>query len=203
MQVFIILQHAVCDCIQSFRKETNMRQKCSTGSPIYITHWKQGAHIARTHPYTNSRPAQVRVSQNRIIFNPLFTGDVVNFCCCCCCCCSGNTLQYWWSKYVSWAPRPSYGNSKWQLSCCNAPINVKPAGGGRQDMECIGIWLFFQQMSFKFPCYGQIIPVICKKISPPRATHDCLWLKFYLCSGSSKSNNWHLLLKSNNSIKTF
>ena len=126
MQVFTLLQHAVCDCIQSFRKETNMRQKCSTGSPIYITHWKQGAHIARTHPYTNSRPAQVRVSQNRIIFNPLFTGDVVNFCCCC----SGNTLLYWWSKYVSWAPRPSYGNSKWQLSCCNAPINVKPAGGG-------------------------------------------------------------------------
>ena len=39
----------------------------------------------------------------------------------------------------------------------NAPINVMPAGGGRQGMG----WGFdfFQKFAIKFPAHGQIIPV--------------------------------------------
>ena len=51
------------------------------------------------------------------------------------------------------------------LECSNyAPINVKPAGGGRQGMG----WGFeiFQKFAFKFPAHGQIIPVKCNQISP-------------------------------------
>jgi len=53
----------------------------------------------------------------------------------------------------------------------NAPINLKPAGGGgeRQGMG----WGFdiFQKVAVKFPAHGQTIPVKCTKISPPRAAH--------------------------------
>ena len=58
------------------------------------------------------------------------------------------------------------------LECSNyAPINVKPAGGGRQGMG----WGFeiFQKFAFKFPAHGQIIPVKCNQISPPQAAHCC------------------------------
>ena len=51
-----------------------------------------------------------------------------------------------------------------------APINVKPAWGrGRQGMG----WGFdiFQKFAVKFPAHGQIIPVKCNQISPPRAAH--------------------------------
>ena len=54
----------------------------------------------------------------------------------------------------------------------NAPVNVKPAaGGGRQGMG----WGFdiFQKFVVKFPAHGQIIPVNCNQISPPRAAHCC------------------------------
>ena len=42
-------------------------------------------------------------------------------------------------------------------------------GGGRQGMG----WGFdiFQKFAVKFPAHGQIIPVKCTKISPPRAAH--------------------------------
>ena len=42
-------------------------------------------------------------------------------------------------------------------------------GGGRQDMG----WGFdiFQKFAVKFPAHGQIIPVKCNQISPPRAAH--------------------------------
>ena len=48
-----------------------------------------------------------------------------------------------------------------------APINVKPAG--RQGKG----WGFdiFQKFAVKFPAHGQIIPVKCNQISPPRAAH--------------------------------
>ena len=53
----------------------------------------------------------------------------------------------------------------------NAPINVKPAegGGGVQGMG----WGFdiFQKFAVKFPAHGQIIPVKCNQIPPPRAAH--------------------------------
>ena len=50
----------------------------------------------------------------------------------------------------------------------NAPINVKRRGG-RQGMG----WAFdiFQKFAFNFPAHGQIIPVKCNQISPPRAAH--------------------------------
>ena len=42
-------------------------------------------------------------------------------------------------------------------------------GGGRQGMG----WGFdiFQELVVKFPAHGQIIPVKCNQISPPRAAH--------------------------------
>ena len=54
------------------------------------------------------------------------------------------------------------------------PINVKAAEmgvGGRQSMG----WGFdiFQKFAVKFPAHGQIIPVNCNQISPPRAPHCC------------------------------
>ena len=55
----------------------------------------------------------------------------------------------------------------------NTPVNVKPAEmwGGRQGMG----WGFdiFQELAVKFPAHGQIIPVKCNQISPPRAAHCC------------------------------
>ena len=53
----------------------------------------------------------------------------------------------------------------------NAPIIVKPAGWWRQGMG----WGFniFQKFAVKFPAHGQIIPVKCNQISPPRAAHCC------------------------------
>ena len=54
---------------------------------------------------------------------------------------------------------------------CDAPMNVKPAEGrgmvGRQGRG----WGFdiFQKFAVKFPAHGQIIPVNCDQISPPRA----------------------------------
>ena len=50
-----------------------------------------------------------------------------------------------------------------------APINVKPAGEGRQGMG----WVFdiFQKFAVKFPAHGHIIPVKCNQISPLRAAH--------------------------------
>jgi len=47
------------------------------------------------------------------------------------------------------------------------PINLKPAGGGKQGMG----WGFdiFQKFAVKFPAHGQTIPVNCTKISPPWA----------------------------------
>ena len=55
----------------------------------------------------------------------------------------------------------------------NVPINVKPAGGGG-DGQGMG-WGFdiFQKVVVKFPAHGQIIPVNCNQISPPRAAHCC------------------------------
>ena len=55
----------------------------------------------------------------------------------------------------------------------NVPINVKPAGGGG-DGQGMG-WGFdiFQKVVVKFPAHGQIIPVNCNQISPPRAAHLC------------------------------
>ena len=42
-------------------------------------------------------------------------------------------------------------------------------GGGGQGMG----WGFdiFQKFAFKFPAHGQIIPVKCNQIRPPRAAH--------------------------------
>ena len=56
-----------------------------------------------------------------------------------------------------------------------APISVKPAGrgsgGGKQGMG----WGFdvFQKFAVKLPAHGQIIPVNCNQISPPRAAYCC------------------------------
>ena len=44
-------------------------------------------------------------------------------------------------------------------------------GGGRQGIG----WGFdiFQKFAVKFPAHGQMIPVNCNQISPPRAAHCC------------------------------
>ena len=55
---------------------------------------------------------------------------------------------------------------------CDAPMNVKPAGGGGGWWGGrAGGWGFdiFQKYAVKFPAHGQIIPVNCDQISPPRA----------------------------------
>ena len=124
-----------------------MKQNCSRGLPINMTHGKQGAHIARTHPYTNSRPAQVRIFQNRIIFNPLFTGDFVNH----------FLLLLFWEHITGGqnmflGPRrdPAMVTQKLQLSCNNAPITLKPAGGGEGSARGRDL-TFSQKMSVKFP----------------------------------------------------
>ena len=54
-----------------------------------------------------------------------------------------------------------------------ASVNVKPAGGGGGErMQGMG-WGFdiFQKYVVKFPAHGQVIPVKCNQISPPRAAH--------------------------------
>ena len=53
-------------------------------------------------------------------------------------------------------------------SLTNAPINVKPAGEWQGMGWGIDIFLKF---AVKFPAHGQIIPVKCNQISPPRAAH--------------------------------
>ena len=57
----------------------------------------------------------------------------------------------------------------------HAPINVKPAvGGGGGGSQGMG-WGFdiFEKFAVIFPAHGQIIPVKCNQISPPRAAHRC------------------------------
>ena len=55
-----------------------------------------------------------------------------------------------------------------------APINVKPAtggGGGGRRRRAWGGDLTFFKFAVKFPANGQIIPVECNQIFPPRAAH--------------------------------
>ena len=53
----------------------------------------------------------------------------------------------------------------------DAPINVKPEGGGGRGQGMGWGFDIFQKFAFKFPAHGQIIPVKCNQIRPPRAAH--------------------------------
>ena len=57
------------------------------------------------------------------------------------------------------------------LICLLCTYQRNAGGGGRQGIG----WGFdfFQKFSIKFPAHGQIIPVKCNQISPPRAAHCC------------------------------
>ena len=59
----------------------------------------------------------------------------------------------------------------------NGIINVKPAigagGGGGRRQGMGGGFDTFQKFAVKFPSHGQIIPLKCNQISPPRAAHCC------------------------------